>query len=217
MRVFSVLLLLASLVASTPAQAERVDPARERLGIRMGYIGSSGSLKQAFGDGRYQTLHFSERIKAPVWLQFKIGTINMGNLFDRQIQEDIKKRLPATFTLDQLSSEMQFSFFNVGPEVLFPVGESWWGHAGIGMGVYSVAIYFDDGIQAFDISDQHFGISGAAGLLIPFIGNFAWDITVAGHQIFTGADETNYYNIYTGGGTDPHVLQISVGGTLSLR
>jgi hypothetical protein len=183
---------------------------RERLGIRAGYEEATGKLNQHFGDGSFMTLHFSERIIRGLYLDFRIGAIYMGDLLKPEIAEALTR-------VDGIDSEMRILWFTAGPQYAISPSEriTWYGS--MGMGVYSISILHDTGIQAFDYSDQHFGINGGVGLLWRFAATWNADFNFTTHKIWTSKDRGDLYYLFTNEDSSPSTYQFGFGVSMELR
>jgi hypothetical protein len=209
-------LIVAGVVCSTLAlfphtSRSQLPPVKERLGFRTGYIHTLGELQDNFGGGGHMTLHFTERVYNRLYFDFRVAALYLGDSKRPEIAADVTR-------IDNIASEMRILFFSVGPQYTVPLAEYWTGYASAGLGVYSVSILFDSGIQAFDTSDQYFGGNVGGGIMWRFTDTWNLDMNVTLHRFWSDTDRTDLYYIFTGeGDSDPYVLQFATGVCIDLR
>ena len=206
-------MLLASLFFLSAPQASQAQlpPVRERIGGRLGFIVTEGQFNSAYGNGYNATLHFTEAIHVPFYLDIKIGALYLGELQRQELAE--------TFTgIIDISSDMRILFFSVGPQYVFSAGRDWLlGYASLAAGVYSVSVLFDSGIQAFDLSQSRFGGNASIGTLLRFTSTWNLDINVTLHHMRTTTNIDDLFRIFTDGAVDPSIAQFAMGITIDLR
>jgi hypothetical protein len=200
-----VLLMLLSLLASDVCS--QLPPPRERLGVRSGYMETTGKLDEHFGDGSFMTLHFSEKILNPLYLDIKIGAVYLGDLLKPEIILDAQP----------IDSEMRILFFTAGPQYNYPTGETTTLYGSFGIGIYSVSILRDTGLQAYDFSNQHFGLNGGLGFLWRFAATWNLDVNLTAHKFWTPEDRSTLFYIFTNEGSDPYLYQLGIGISMDLR
>jgi hypothetical protein len=198
--------LTLTLSASAISQAQ-TPPIRERLGVRIGAIVPGGKLQSSHGNGYNLTLNFTERINKPLFLDFRIGAMYMGDL----LQTEINDALP-TF---EYTTEMRILVFNFGLQFVQEIGKTLNAYAGLAGGIYSVSILFDSGVTAGDFSDQHLGGNGTLGTYWRITKTWNLDASFVLHYFRTGDD--GLYTLYTGGGIDAILYQIALGIAIDLR
>jgi hypothetical protein len=204
---FTVVVFLG--VAASTANSQ-LPPPRERLGIRAGYVEATGKFNEHFGDGSYMTLHFSEKVVWTLYVDFRIGATYMGDLLKPEIAENLTN-------IEGIDSEMRILFFTVGPQYTHGMGEKTTWYGSFGLGVYSVSILHDTGIQAFDYSDQHFGINGGLGVMWRFAATWNVEFNVTTHKFWTPAKRRDLYYIFTEEDTSPLMYQFGLGVSMDLR
>jgi hypothetical protein len=74
---------------------------------------------------------------------------------------------------------------------------------------------FDTGVQAFDLSDQHFGLNGSLGMYWRITDSWNLDFNATLQSLWT--DQDDLYPIFTGGGSNPLILAVGVGAAMNLR
>lgn len=204
-------LIVAALALTPHTSFSQLPPVKERLGFRTGYIHTLDGLKDNFGGGGHMTLHFTERLYNPLYLDFRVAAIYLGDSKHPEIAERV------TGTTGILS-EMRILFFSLGPQVTFPLAEYWSGYASGGLGIYSVSILFDSGIQAFDTSDQHFGFNAGGGVLWRFTDTWNVDLNFTIHHFFTDKTRRDLYYVFTNeGDASPWLMQFATGLSIDLR
>lgn len=207
------LLSVVATVALAACAAAQGGPVKERLGGRAGYIHTFDGLNRVYGGGGNLTLHFQERISAPLYLDFRVGAVYLGDSKKPELAPLFKDALG-----NPLVSQMRILFFSVGPQLVVPLSETWNGYVSVGAGIYSVSIVFNSGIQAFDSSDQHFGGNFAVGTLWRITDNWNIDLSVTAHHLWTKRDPGDLYYVFTGqGDASPSLLQIATGLSIDLR
>ncbi len=208
------LALAAALLAFTiPARAGVVRYPHERLGTRVGFVGTSAGLHDSYGNGSHINLHFSERVATPWYLQIRIGSMALGDLR----KPDLARRFGgAAFFGEVVRSDMRIQFLTGGPQYTVLVGERGTLYASAEGGIYSVSVTLDDGLQAATVSDSHFGANAGVGFMMRAFGAWNVDTNATLHFVGTGTGR-GLYTFFTEGDSDPLILQLSVGVTLDLR
>ena len=200
---------LTILASSLPAAAQPpVDRPRERLGARCAFTGTLGNLNRHFGNGYDFTLFFTERVWKPLYFEVNIGATYFGDLLVPEIGEDFTNR-------QGISSEMRLAYVTVGPQHTSIMSETKTGYVSLGLGIYTVSMLFDTGVQAFDLSDQHFGLSGGCGMFWRITDNWNIDVNATANMLWT--DDDDLYPIFTGGGKNPVIIAVGLGLAMDLR
>jgi len=207
-------LITLALLGCTAGPAFTQLPApRERLGLRSGYLETTSALDEYFGDGSFMTIHFSEKIIEPLYLEIRIGAIYLGDL----LKPDV------VVTVGDVESEMRILFFTAGPQYTYPMSDRTTLYGSTGLGIYSVSILEDTGLQAINASNQHFGVNGGLGLLWRFSATWNVDLNFTTHKVWTPEDpgcilaRDCIYYAYTDEHTSPLLFQFGVGITMDLR
>ena len=204
------LLILGCTAGATRSQ---LPAPQERLGIRSGYLETTGALDEHFGDGSFMTIHFTEKIIEPLYLDIRIGAIYLGDL----LKPDV------VITAVDVESEMRILFFTAGPQYTYSMSDRTTLFGAIGMGIYSVSILEDSGLQAMNASNQHFGLNAGLGLLWRFSATWNVDVSFTTHKLWTPEDPGCWrasdciYYAYTDEHTSPVLFQFGVGITMDLR
>ena len=203
--VFLLLLIVVPAKAQVPG-----DPLRERLGVRISIIGTQSDLYDAFGHGYDFTLYFTERIYHALNLDIHIGATYMGDLLEPAAGE--------IFTdIEGVTSEMRFAYLSIGPQYVWRVNDTQNLYAALGIGIYSVSMLFDTGVQAFDLSDQNFGGSLGGGFLWRITDNWNIDVNVTAQMVKTGSNPTDLYPRFTNNGRNPLLLGFGLGFAMDMR
>jgi hypothetical protein len=216
-----VLLVTLSLLWSLDVAAQAtVDAPRERLGARVALTmtSTSSDLNENFGNGYDLTLFFTERIWRGLNLDVRIGATYFGDLLPDSIARDFAKTLDIIFAEDdRISSEMRLAYLTLGPQYVWRINDTQNLYGALGAGIFSVSMLFDTGVQAFDLSDQHFGASAGGGFLWRITANWNIDVNATIQGIKTDSDVYDLYYRFTSKGRNPVIYNIGVGLAMDLR
>jgi hypothetical protein len=209
------LILVGALCTGAFAQA----PPRERLGARFGYILSSGGLRDSYGDGGNLTLHFAEHLQSGVYVQFQLGAIGMGDLLRPELAPQVGSvgGKYVVFLADGIETEMRILYITVGMQYAGNLSELWTGYGGVGAGIYSVSIPWTTGVESDVFSDQHLGANATLGAMFRFTRTLNIDAGAALHFFHNSASPFDLYYGFTGGDTNPLIVEIALGLVLDLR
>jgi opacity protein-like surface antigen len=214
-------LVLAVIIACSAsdviAQYEEENPTddlNERLGIRAGYGWTPNDVSESFGGGLNLTLHFIHRFKKPLAVNVELGAIYLGST-DSHITQDF---FGAGVDFDKLS--MRILTFTASPMLEFSVSERTDFFFSAGGGLYAVTLLIDEGLFEFDATDNHLGVTVAAGLIRRLSTNWFFDASIHAHKFWT-ADELNIGNpdwifVYSEGDSDPLLWTANVGVALRM-
>jgi hypothetical protein len=203
----TVLLLIAML---TPAAAMDDTAAKERVGIRFGFVAANDGLRDTFGDGWDATLFFTEKITTRLLLDIRLGAIYQGDMKTTELDDEITN-------IPDVVSEMRFLYFSVGPILSFPLGGPNTAYASLGFGVYSVSLLFDTGVTAFDFSDQHLGLNGGLGISRRIATSWCVELNGTVHYFSVDTQSSDLYWTFTDGADNPLLVSVAMGVTLDLR
>lgn len=203
-------LAILLVVAARPAAALDAAAAKERVGLRFGWVGTRDGLNKSFGDGWDATLFFTEAISTHFLFDFRFGAIYLGDMLTTEVDDSL------TLT-PGIMSQMRVVYFSVGPIVSLPLGGANTGYLSAGVGVYSSSLQFDSGIAAFDYSDQYVGFNGGLGLSRRFANSWCIELNGTVHYFAVNKNTTDLYWVFTGGADDPLMVAIALGVTLDLR
>jgi opacity protein-like surface antigen len=190
------------------------EPPQERLGARAAFAGTVGDLNQHFGHGYDLTLYFTERLIGTFYLDVRIGATYFGDLLIPEIGETFARRQNILFT-GGVTSEMRLAYLTLGPQYTSDISDTKTVYFSAGLGIYTVSMYFDTGVQAADFSDQHFGVSAGIGMFWRITDNWNLDFNATLQSLWT--DQDDLYPIFTGGGHNPMLLVAGVGLAMNLR
>jgi hypothetical protein len=198
------------IATALPAAAMDETAAKERVGVRFGYVGTNDGLHDVFGDAWDATLFFTEAISTRFLLDIRLGAIYLGDMLQEDLDDAVTGR-PGTL------SQMRVLYFSAGPIASFSLGGANTGYASVGFGVYSVSMLFETGITAFDFSDQHLGLSGGLGVSRRIANS--WSVELNGTVHYFGVDHASpdLYWTFTDGADDPLLIGVAAGVTLDLR
>lgn len=205
-RLVVILLLLSSAAAAGEEPPD--GPPQERLGARVSFTGTTGDLNQYFGHGYDFTLYFTERLFRTLYLDIRIGATYFGDLLIPEIGEEFTN-------ITGIASEMRFAYLTLGPQYAADLTDTQTIYFSLGLGIFSVSMLFDTGIQAFDLSDQHFGMNAGAGLYWRITDNWNIDVNATFQSVW--AEEDRLYAIFAGGGRNPVTLLLGLGVAMNLR
>ncbi len=200
-------------VLAGAARAGVVRYPHERLGLRAGFVGTSGGLHDSYGHGSHVNLYFAERVSSPWYLQIRVGSFALGDLR----KPELARRFGgAGFVGPAVASDMRIQFLTGGPQYTLLVGERGTAYASLEAGVYSVSVTLDDGLLAVTVSDSHFGANAGVGYMVRVHDGWNLDANATLHFVGTGTD-LGLFTFFTEGDNDPLLLQLSLGVTIDLR
>lgn len=201
---------LTILASSLPATAQpSVDRPQERLGARAAFTGTFGNLNAHFGNGYDFTLYFTERVWKPLYFEVNIGATYFGDLLFPEIGEKFTGRPPG------IATEMRLAYVTLGPQHTSIISETKTAYISLGVGIYTVSMLFDTGIEAFGLSEQHFGLSGGCGMFWRITDNWNIDVNATVNAIRT--DNDDLYPFFTGGDRNPIIYAVGLGLAMDLR
>ncbi len=209
--------LLWSFDAAAQAPA---DQPRERLGARAALTMTSASsdLEDNFGHGYDLTFFFTERIWRGLNLDVRIGATYFGDLLPDSIARDFAKTLDIILAENAgVTSEMRLAYLSLGPQYVWRMNDTQNLYVAVGVGIYSVSMLFDTGVQAFDLSDQHFGANAGGGFLWRITDNWNINVDATIQGVKTDSDYTDLYYRFTSKGRNPVVFNLGVGLAMDLR
>jgi opacity protein-like surface antigen len=201
------LFVLTVAAASASAQAQS---GREKLGLRLGYVEANGNIDTNFGDGSSITVHFTERIKPPLFIDISIGALYLG----KANVDSIQGHTAPVYIGD---ANMRVLYLNVSPVLEFSVTNSWILYVEGGIGLYSINVILDRVFYGFDTSQEHFGANGTAGLYYAISDNWKLNFNFSAHYMWTSEKGTDMFYFYSEGESDPRFLEFSVGATYSMN
>lgn len=210
-------ILLLFVCANAAAQPPG-EPPRERLGVRAAVTATMSDLNDNFGNGYDLTLYFTEKIWRGLNLDIRIGATYLGDLVPDSVAADFVEGLDVQLAEDRrVDSEMRFAYLSLGPQYVWRMNETQNVYATIGVGIYSISMLFDTGLQAFDLSDQHFGASVGAGFLWRITDNWNIDVNATAQGVKTDGDLGDLYYRFTDKGSNPVVFNVGLGLAIDLR
>jgi hypothetical protein len=200
-------LVLASAVVNAAAQPQS---GREKLGLRLGYIETNGNIDTNFGDGSSITVHFTERIKPPLFIEISIGALYLG----KARVDSIQGHTEPVYIGD---ANMRILFLSVAPTIEFSTTNSSIIYVSGGIGLYSINVLLDRVFYGFDTSQEHFGASGTAGFYYAISDNWKLNFNFSTHFVWTSEKGTDMFYFYSEGDSDPRFYEFSVGATYSMN
>jgi opacity protein-like surface antigen len=213
-RLFIAALAVVTMVAVGAADAQLADtqtpkgPPQERLGARAALTGTLGDLNEHFGHGYDLNLYFTEKLFGTFYLEIQIGATYFGDLLVTELDDSLTR-------IDGVNSEMRLAYLTLGPQYAHDISETHTLYFSLGVGIYTVSMLFDTGVQAFDESDQHFGGNVGAGMYWRITTNWNIDVNANVQTLLT--DEDDLYPFFTGGDKNPLLLVVGFGLAMNLR
>lgn len=204
--IISILTLIASVVTS----AAQPKSGREKIGIKLGYVDSNNNIDKNFGDGSAITVHFTERIKPPLFVGISIGALYLGHA----TVDSVRGHTAPTYIGD---ANMRILFISISPTLEFDLTDSSIFYVTGGLGLYSINVLLDRTFFGFDTSQEHFGACGAAGVYYSISDNWKLNFNFTTHFIWTDEKGTDMFYFYSDGDSDPTFREFSVGATFSLK
>jgi len=207
-----VLCAMAAVLLAAPRPSLAIDEiaANERVGVRIGGLSTTDGLNEAFGTGWQVTLFFTEKIKRPLLLDIRLGALYLGDLKYTQLDDDLTNS-------PGVQSAMRILYISGGPMFGQPITDAMTLFLNLGVGIYSVSMVFDNGVSAFDFSDQTLGFNGGLGVVRRISANWSFDLSVAAHYFLVEHDIHDLYYAFTDGADDPLILDFAVGVIIDLR
>jgi opacity protein-like surface antigen len=181
---------------------------RERLGARVSFTGTVGALNEHFGTGYDFTLYFTERLSRSWYLEVRIGATYMGDLNKPEIAEQRTR-------IEGISSEMRLAYLSLGPQYTWVTSETQTLYGTLGIGIYSVSMLYDTGVQAFKENNQNFGMNGGVGFLWRITTNWNIELNTTVQHLRT--DIGDLYYIFTSSGQNPWLFSVGFGVAMDLR
>ncbi len=218
---FLFLALVALSVCPRPAAAEEKS-GREKLGLRLGYVHSASDIKIQFGHGSVVQLHFTEKIKPPLFVTISLGALYLG----KSASDNITQFL---FGPGVSGANMRILTMTLGPTLELPINDKGIVYLSGGAGLYSISVLLEMGIFASDTSNEHFGVNLGAGYYYPIGDNWMLDFNFTFHHIWTPeidkdlstwspiTDPRDLFWLYSYGDSDPNFYQISIGAAINLN
>ena len=213
---YSTLVLLVFLIptiafAQSETESEK-DPTKDRIGLRAGYSATTSNLEKNFGSGMNLALHFIQRIKKPLFIDFTLGAIYMGSTNNSDITRLI-------FGTDFDSVTMRIINITLAPMVEIPVGSRTDLYLSAGGGIYTVSLLLDQDFSEFDLSNTNWGVNAGAGVMRRISTNWFLDLNFQTHYFWTEDKfepaSPDWFFVYSEGDSNP--LFWSVSGGVALR
>jgi hypothetical protein len=204
--------VLASAAANAPAQTQS---GREKLGLRIGYVGTSGNIGRNFGNGSSITVHFTERIKPPLFIDISIGALYLGKANVDSIQGYSVPGYSSSVYIGD--ANMRVLYLTIAPTLEFSVTNSSIFYVSGALGLYSINVLLDRVFYGFDTSQEHFGANGTAGLYYAISDNWKLNFNFSTHFIWTSEKNSDMFYFYSEGESDPRFYEFSVGATYSMN
>ncbi|NIM19211.1 MAG: outer membrane beta-barrel protein [Candidatus Latescibacteria bacterium] len=208
--ILSAIVATFSIAAIVPQAGSQPKSGREKLGIRIGFVEPESDIENAFGDGSGLALHFTERIKPPLFIEIALAAIYLGESKTDEITELL-------FGPGVSDANMRIINITLGPTIEIPLGERRIFYISSGIGLYSISVLLEMGLFGSDISQEHFGAQVGAGIYWPLTDNWKLDVNFTAHHIRTAEETSDIFYLYSAGDSDPNFYQFSIGASYSLN
>ncbi|MFH1755123.1 MAG: hypothetical protein ABIA59_05415 [Candidatus Latescibacterota bacterium] len=212
MKRFIVPMMIAVLLLAVDSATVLSQPksGREKLGLRIGYVESRDNIDKIFGDGSSVTLHFTERIKVPLFIEISLGALYLG----KANVDSVQALLSSAYIGD---ANMRLLYLSASPILEIPVMESSTFYISGGFGLYSISVLLDRVFYGFDTSQQHLGALGSAGVYYTISDNWKLNSHFSAHYVWTTEEATDMFFFYSEGDSDPLFYEFSVGASYSMN
>jgi opacity protein-like surface antigen len=208
-------LILASIISLLAANAIAQAPnspgelSGEKLGLRIGYVGTSSDLDDNFGGGLNLALHFTQRIRRLFYIDIMLGALYMGENSERDITLDF-------FGPGTDAASIRVITTTVAPLLELPMSSSTDAYVSAGIGLYTVSVLLESGFFAADVTDNHFGVNAGAGALYSLSDRWLLDFNAQIHRFWTPDDPQDMFYLYSEGDRNPLFYSVSVGVMIRL-
>ena len=188
-------------------------PYRERLGVRIGYVGTSSGLKDTFGAGLQLGAHYVHRVTRWFSIDTELGVFYMGSTDGNYIAPD-----GAVFD----EGTVRVIAFTVSPQLDIKLGEKDTFFVSAGGGLYIVSLLLDDILFQFEQTNNHLGVTMGVGFARRLTKNWFFDVNAKIDKFWTAGlpsdpgDPIPLFYTLSNGDEDPLFFQINVGLMLRL-
>ena len=200
-------LLATNVIAQTESGSD--DPKKERLGLRIGYVGSNSGINNTFGDGLALQGHFLYELRKPLFIDFTLGAFYLGST-DR---DDITRSI---FNATYDKTAMRVLNFTIAPTVEVGLSSRLNFFVSAGGGLYIVSLLLDEAVFEFDIADNHFGVNASTGIVYKLSENWSADLGLQLHKLWTSDSSDDLFFRYSESDTNPLFYAVSLGLMLYL-
>ena len=201
--------IATNVIAQTEPEPEEKDEKLERLGVRVGFVGTTGGLENSFGNGVNLTAHFMPQFKGQLFVDITFGAFFMGDTSRQDV-------LPPGLVAVPEKVGLRIITVLVAPTLIFPIGGKTDVSVGVGGGLYTVNLLLSQGLLEGDITNNQLGVYAAGGLIRQISTNWFLDIDVQAHKIFTGDDLDDVVYLYSDGNENPLFYSVTIGAMLRL-
>jgi opacity protein-like surface antigen len=212
MNVFRTVVIISffatSAIAQPPGDRDE-DSIRERLGLRVGYVGTSSALDDVFGSGLNLNLHWVQGIREPFFIDFTLGAFYLGETDRSDITFDIFQQ-----SFDNVS--MRVLRFTVAPMIELSLSDRTSAYVTMGGGLYVISLLLDESFFQFDLTDNHVGLNLGAGLTRRITTNWFLDLHAEAHKFWTSEEVDDLFFRYSQGDQDPLFFEFTAGVLLRL-
>lgn len=200
---------IAQPAGGPPEQREKPEIERERLGLQLGYVGTTSDLDNNFGGGLSLTLHWIQHVRYPLFADFALGAFYLGKT-DRQ---DITLAyLQQNFD----GTSMRIIRFTLSPLVELPVNDRTMSYVSAGGGIYIISLLLDEAFQEFNKTNNHFGLNLGAGATYQISQNWFIEFHGEVHKLWTSSSSDDIFYTYSEGDKNPLFYHAALGVLLRL-
>jgi len=203
-----------SQTSGTPEELEKDEiPYKERLGVRLGYVGTSSGLDDTFGAGMQLSAHYVHRFATWFSVDTELGVFYMGSTGGKYIAPD-----GAVFD----EGSVRVIAFTVSPELDISLGEKNTFYVSAGGGLYIMSLLLDDLLYQFEQTNDHLGVTAAVGFARRVSKNWFVDVNARVDMFWTSEpsgdprDRIPLFYTLSNGDQDPLFYQVNVGLMLRL-
>ena len=175
---------------------------REILGLRVGGVLTSGTLRDKFGDGSEIEIHFIEGLAPWFGINIALSSHNLGNSNDRNLNIE--------YTGLDRPVKLQIFSATAAAIALLHVGDRFSPTVEGGLGLYTLNGVIQAGLYEGSITDNQFGFYGGAGILYRVTKSLFINANAKYHYILSGDDWRSTVYFYTGE-ERAYLYQIAVG------
>jgi len=211
MRTLLIAVMIAACAGNAIAQPAAPPPKEddpnnwgERLGLRIGYVGTPSKLNDAFGGGVNVALHWIQGIREPFGVSFSLGAFAMGSTG----RDDLTLDFLGT-NVDDVS--LRIINFSVGPSVELMVNDRTRFHASARAALYTLTLFITQGLNQGDPSDNHVGVNGTVGAIYRLSKNWFVDTDIQVHKFWTSNEPDDIFYAYSQGDRNPVFYAVNVG------
>lgn len=188
-------------ISFSPLKAENIE-GRERIGLRIGGLRTTGQLRSNFGSGTELELHFVEGIKPWLGIGGSFSSHNFGA--SKNPDKNIE------YTGIDTPVELQIYSITLTVAAFAP----WWKRITPsvegGFGLYTISTIIEAGYFEGRRMDNQLGFYGGTGLSVKLTESISIDTNIKYHHIISGGTEKHPTFFYSGNDRT-HIFQVTAG------